>query len=253
MQFPPSSLKQRKQFYKKEFLPKRLQSFFIFPPQYFSIDAGTETKIIKNKSFRNFMINFGPNLPLQSLKPIAIKYLPEDVYYDRNIYKSLKLTEQLLSRGKSPDSIKTNILAQQLAFDLDVENLSCNLCKRNKKELKFCLPCLQDLKQITIKMHQQLKKLHFKELKIIYTGRGYHIHVFDTKAYTLSVNERKITNKKLKDSPIDEWVSSGEVRLIRLPYSLNALVSRIVLPLTLEQLKKFSPEAQAIPRFLKYK
>jgi DNA primase catalytic subunit len=51
---------------------------------------------------------------------------------------------------------------------------------------------------------------------------------------------------------IDEWVTSGEMRLIRLPYSLNGLVSRLVLPLTRDELKSFDPihDERALPGFL---
>ena len=251
MSFPQSTLKQRKLFYQKAFSPLKLSSFFKITPQYYALDAGTETGIIKNRQDTNTIINLGPNLPPSKLRHLFLHYLPEDVYYDRNIYKNAAVCEKLLSKGSSPDKIKTNILAQQLAFDLDVENLGCNKCKANKRALKFCIPCLHELKKHTLRMYKQLKALHFKELKIVYTGRGYHLHVFDQQAYLLTKQQRTRLNNKLKDFPIDPWVSEGEVRLIRLPYTLNALVSRIVQPLTISQLKTFNPETKAVPRFLR--
>jgi hypothetical protein len=51
---------------------------------------------------------------------------------------------------------------------------------------------------------------------------------------------------------MDEWVPSGGMRLIRLPYSLNGLVSRIAMPLAQNELEAFDPIAdeRAIPKFL---
>ena len=51
---------------------------------------------------------------------------------------------------------------------------------------------------------------------------------------------------------IDEWVTSGESRLIRLPFSLNGLVSRIVLPLKKDELESFDAlhDKRCLPRFL---
>jgi len=38
---------------------------------------------------------------------------------------------------------------------------------------------------------------------------------------------------------IDEWVTSGEMRLIRLPYSLHGMVSRVVVPVPRGKLETF--------------
>jgi DNA primase catalytic subunit len=51
---------------------------------------------------------------------------------------------------------------------------------------------------------------------------------------------------------MDEWVPSGGMRLIRLPYSLNGLVGRIVMPLAQKELEVFDPigDKRTIPKFL---
>ena len=48
-------------------------------------------------------------------------------------------------------------------------------------------------------------------------------------------------NKKFLKYKIDPWVSYGEIRLIRLLYSLNSLCSRICTPISLQELKNFNP------------
>ncbi|MEM2514289.1 MAG: hypothetical protein QXU81_08250 [Candidatus Bathyarchaeia archaeon] len=61
----------------------------------------------------------------------------------------------------------------------------------------------------------------------------------------MQVEERKGIAKDVKEKgfPIDAWVTAGEMRLIRLPYSLNGLVSRIVFPLESNEIEGFNPIA----------
>jgi DNA primase catalytic subunit len=94
----------------------------------------------------------------------------------------------------------------------------------------------------------------FRSVRVVYSGRGFHLHVLDLEAYQLSVEERLALSEKVKQAGfhIDEWVTSGEMRLIRLPFSLNGLVSRIVLPLKKDELESFDAvhDRRCLPRFL---
>jgi DNA primase catalytic subunit len=97
----------------------------------------------------------------------------------------------------------------------------------------------------------------FSLVRVVYSGRGFHLHVLDRVAYQLSTQQRQELVQKVKKAGfhVDAWVTSGEMRLIRLPYSLNGLVSRIVLPLTKGELESFNPihDERALPRFLSSK
>jgi len=168
--------------------------------------------------------------------------LPEAVYYDRNVYDE--------------NGHKTG---QELAFDLDPENITCPIhgsladkMKRNQG-LSFCELELQMVKQQTISLYEFLEN-YFSNLRVVYSGRGFHIHVLDQSSYILETYERiELADQAKKQGfQIDEWVTSGEMRLIRLPYSLNGLVSRIVLPLRKEELESFDPlhDSRALPKFL---
>ena len=58
-----SSLKERKEFYEKEFNIKKVESWLKklpYKPQFFVIDSGTETRIIKDKSIFKKLIFFKP-------------------------------------------------------------------------------------------------------------------------------------------------------------------------------------------------
>jgi len=105
------------------------------------------------------------------------------------------------------------------------------------------------VRKLTAKLYEELKD-EYKRVKVVFSGRGFHIHVLDKKAVKLSKKEREEIARKYSSYAIDEWVTNGEMRLIRLPYSLNGLVSRICLPLKIGEVLKFDPRKMAIPSFL---
>ena len=112
------------------------------------------------------------------------------------------------------------------------------------------------VKDQTVGLFEYLEK-QFAQLRIVYSGRGFHIHVFDPEAYALNTKQRLeiAATVKAKGFEIDEWVTAGEMRLIRLPYSLHGLVSRIAVPLEKSEIEKFNPisDACCIPAFLRQK
>lgn len=249
--FKQSSLKERKEFYKKEFNLKKVASWLkklLYKPQFFVIDPGSETRIIKYKNKLKKLIFFKPNLSLKDLRKKLIKHLPEDVYYDRNIYKNPYECLKNFNFQNAPYS--KNFLGQELAFDVDPENIICPNCGK-KQFPKFCKVCSELAVQNAYKLYRELKK-QFKNVKMVFSGRGCHVHVLDKKAYRLTLKERDKLNRRFLQYGIDPWVSYGKVRLIRLPYSLNSLSSRIVTPLKTKEIKKFSiNEKRFLPGFFK--
>ncbi len=153
-------------------------------------------------------------------------------------------------------------VGQELAFDLDPENVTCpvhgSLADKLQRGqgLSFCSLELGIVKQQVVGLHEYLER-EFSNLRIVYSGRGFHIHVFDEAAYGLSEKERREITRivKKKGFAIDEWVTAGEMRLIRLPYSLHGMVSRVVLPLEKSELERFDPvtDERCIPKFLREK
>ena len=202
----------------------------IFRPEY-AEDAGT-TILIENYK------------DLEDMRTQILEFLPEAVYYDRNVYNAA---------GK--------IVGQELAFDLDPENLTCPIHgtledkMQRHQGLGFCEIELRMVKEETIKLYERLQQL-FSEIRIVYSGRGFHIHVFDKEALDWKKHRRSEFAKKLTKEGflIDEWVTSGGMRLIRLPYSLHGMVSRIVLPIVTGELSGFNPvtEKRCVPKFLRF-
>ena len=164
--FRESTLNERKEFYEKEFKLKPMISWFkknnLRFPQICAIDAGTETKIAKKREWENSLFYFH----FRDLNKKIKKYIPEDIYYDRNIYKNPNLRFKNL--GHYNFLLDKNVLAQELVFDIDADNISCH----HEKSQQICDLCLQKAYNSTIKLNSTLhKKFNFKKTAIVYSGR----------------------------------------------------------------------------------
>lgn len=233
VEFRPASLNEREEFYKKEFKIRGVKSWFkindMNVPQLCAIDAGTDTKTIKNKKWKGIMFYFPFNELMNKIK----KYTPEDVYYDRNVYQNPKRALQNLNNKKWKE--------QELVFDIDSDNIICD-----HKKGKTYDECIKKAYRFALELDKELKK-YFDKTEMVYSGRGFHIHVLDKKAFQMSKEEREKFVSKFKKYPIDQWVSAGNIELVRLPFSLNSLVSRKVIPLYKNKFNK----NKTIPKFMK--
>jgi len=230
-----STLAERQEFYEREFSIKKVKAWFKknkMPfPQLCAIDAGGDTGIILDKKLKGKMLYF----KFSELNNKIKKYIPEDVYYDRNYYKR---PDKILKTLNFNQHAFDAHFAQELVFDIDVDNMHKKVSTKNLKKAY----------SIVLELKKELRKdTKFKNLKVVYSGRGFHIHVLDKRAYYLTIPERELLNKKFSYYPIDPWVSRGFIRLIRIPYTLNSLVSRVVTPI--DERKGFQPK-ETLPKFL---
>jgi DNA primase catalytic subunit len=241
-----ATLEERKQFYTKEFsLPKVQQWLEQHKGKVkFATVIGRHTKIYPEKyreeAGTTIIIDQYKNL--DEVRDYLTEFLPEAAYYDRNVYDS-----------------KNRKTGQELAFDLDPENITCPIHgtladkMRRHQGLSFCKIELELVKEQSVSLYEHLEQ-RFSRMKSVYSGRGFHIHVFDPEAYALSTNERRQLAREVKEKgfQIDEWVTAGDMRLIRLPYSLHGLVSRVVIPVEKGELDRFDPihDKRCLPRFL---
>ena len=189
------------------------------------------------------------------LRPYLLRYLPEGVYYDRNVYAPI-------TEGRTSDIDymhawrSRRFRGQELAFDLDPENVDCPIHgdiaekMRRHQGLSFCDWEFEEIRRQAAALLEDLSR-RWKRLQVVFSGRGFHIHVFDEAAFALSRKQRdRIAKSFARRYPIDEWVTSGEMRLIRLPYSLHGMVSRIVIPVPRTKLERFwYDDPKAVPRF----
>ena len=241
-----STLKERKEYYSQEFNPQEIARWFYsgISGIKFAVIIGRHTKIFpeKYKQDAATTIIIDEYFTINDVQEQILEFSPEAVYYDRNIYDQ-----------------SNKITGQELAFDLDPENITCpvhgTLADKMKKKqgLSFCELELQMIQKEAILLLEHLEK-HYSTLRVVYSGRGFHIHVLDKTAYKLSSKERLDFARQIKNEGfhIDEWVTSGEFRLIRLPYTLNGIVSRIVVPLKKEEIEGFDAvhDKRCLPTFL---
>jgi DNA primase catalytic subunit len=241
-----STLQERKQFYTEEFDTRKVAEWLEMHKGKvkFAVIIGRHTKIYpqKYKEDAGTTIIIDKYESLSDVREQIVEFLPEAAYYDRNVYDE---TDR-----------KTG---QELAFDLDPENITCPIHgtladkMERRQGLSFCKLELKLVKKQAVGLYEHLEK-QFSKMKIVYSGRGFHIHVLDPEAYTLSTKERRQIAKTVKEKgfQIDEWVTAGEMRLIRLPYSLHGLVSRVVVPLEKRELEGFDPihDGRCLPKFL---
>jgi len=243
-----ATLKERREFYRKEFSTNKLREWFENWNQNqavkFAVIIGRHTRIFprKYREDASTTIIIDEYNGFEDVKNQILEFLPESAYYDRNVYDE-----------------KQRVIGQELAFDLDPENLTCpihgTLADKMKRHqgLAFCELELNMVKDETIKLREELED-HFSKLGVVYSGRGFHIHVFDKEPFKWSRRKRLTLARELKKKGflIDEWVTTGGMRLIRLPYSLHGMVSRVVLPIEASQLTGFDPltDPRCIPKFL---
>ncbi len=191
---------------------------------------------------------------VSALRPYLLKYLPEGVYYDRNLYSSVEDARRAgLDYAHAWRS--RLFLGQELVFDLDPENVDCPVHgdveakMRRHQGLSFCDWEFEEVCRQAAALHDQLAE-DWSHLTAVYSGRGFHIHVLDEDAFRLTKQERtRLASRVAERYAIDEWVTSGEMRLIRLPYSLHGMVSRVVVPVPRRDLEDFSyDDPRAMPR-----
>jgi len=254
----PASLQERRDFYKREFKTNPVRDWFRgwTKPIVFAVVIARHTKIFpaKYRRDRNRTILIDEYDNLQDLRRYCIEFRPESVYYDRNVYKNWdqarRHSNKMEELGKS--------FGQQLAFDIDPENFECPIHgtledKMNRRQgLSFCRLELQMAQEQAIGLTDELSK-SFAELRIVYSGRGFHVHVLDEGTFFWTRRQRLDFVRSLvrRGYLMDEWVAGGGMRLIRLPHSLNGLVSRLATPLERVKVRSFDPvtEHDCLPSF----
>ncbi len=242
----PATLEERREFYASEFNLAKVAEWLKgrAGKTKFAVIIGRHTKIFPEKYCEDWdtTIIIDEYVGLEDVCRQILEFLPEGVYYDRNVYNQ--------SDEKA---------GQELAFDVDPENITCpihgTLADKMKRHqgLSFCGTELELAKQQIVSLYEYLEK-EYSDLQVVYSGRGFHLHVFDQKACDLTTKERTeiAATVKEKGFAIDVWVTEGEMHLIRLPYSLHGMVSRIAVPLEKKEIEKFNPiqNEKCIPKYL---
>ena len=182
----------------------------------------------------------------------VLEFLPEGLYYDRNHYADRSLCHD---RDLRDVWDWDNFEGQQLAFDVDPENVDCpdhgTLEERLSRGegLSFCERAFDISREHTVELHYRMAE-NYSDVRTVFSGRGFHVHVMDRDARELGRRERRLLADENGDLAIDGFVTEGEMRLMRLPYSLNGSASRVVLPLDPDRVLEIDPSSEALPDFL---
>ena len=254
-----SRLDERKEFYSSEFkLPKDREWFRRWKsPIVFAAVMGRHTGIAPSKYSRerDRTIIIDEYESFSEIRNYLIDFLPESAYYDRNIYKDW---EQARHSKSDPTQLGRSF-GQELVFDIDPENFTCPIHgtleeKMQKHQgLSFCRFEFQLAQQEADQLVEILSR-KFSDINLVYSGRGFHVHIGDEEAFFWNRKERLTLVHSLtkRGLVMDEWVPSGGMRLIRLPHSLNGLVSRVAIPLARNEIRVFDPivDERTIPNFL---
>ncbi|HYM39728.1 MAG TPA: DNA primase [Thermoplasmata archaeon] len=255
----PAALAERRLFYSRLMDYDAAERWFAsFPGErLFALILGRHSGIYPRRfrSLKNISLLVEDARTVRELRPYLLKYLPEGVYYDRNAYLSVD--------GARRDGLDYAhawrshwVRGQELAFDLDPENLDCPIHgditakMRRHQGLSFCDWEFEETRRQAAELHDALAR-EWSTLSVVYSGRGFHVHVLDEDAYALTKTERtRIARRFGTRFALDEWVTTGEMRLIRLPYSLHGMVSRIVVPVPRNALEDFGyDDARTTPAF----
>jgi len=226
-------------------------------PLVFAVVIGRHTGIAPKKYRRECArtIVIDEYERFSEIKNYLSGFLPEAAYYDRNVYKDW---DQARSIGNDTTRLG-RAFGQELVFDIDPENFTCpihgtlEVKMRKHQGLSFCRLEFQLARQEAVQLVERLST-RFSQINLVYSGRGFHIHITDQETVFWNRKKRLALVRSLtkKGLVMDEWVPAGGMRLIRLPYSLNGLVSRIAIPLTRNELGVFDPttDERTLPRFL---
>ncbi len=257
----PSSLAERKEFYASEFDVEGLDAWIgeRWKNLKFAMIVGRHTGIFmpEHAADRSNVVIADDWRSAHDLKSYALDYLPEAMYYDRNRYEDVSECRKC---GKDRDRCRKcrNYSGQQLAFDLDPENVDCPFHGhigdkiQAGRGLSFCMYEFKAVRRQAYALASEMMG-RYEKVGVVYSGRGFHVLVDDESSYSLSRKQRKVIAREMgRRYDIDEWVTIGESRLLRLPYSLNALVSRKCMIMKWgRDLLSFDPRTSraATPRF----
>ncbi len=255
----PSTLAERRRFYVRLMDYEAAERWFAsFPGErVFALILGRHSGVYppRFRALKNIVLLVEEARRVQDLRPYLLKYLPEGVYYDRNAYASVAGARR--DRLDYAHAWRSRwYRGQELAFDLDPENLDCPIHgdidakMRRHQGLSFCDWEFEETRRQAVELCDALAG-EWSRIAPVYSGRGFHVHVQDPDAYALTKAERTaIARRYGRRFALDEWVTSGEMRLIRLPGSLHGMVSRIVVPVARGNLERFGyNDPGALPRF----
>lgn len=135
-----------------------------------------------------------------------------------------------------------------LVFDIDAKDLPIKPCGCPRG--KVCELCIGEAKKIAGEFADVLKgDLGFRNIKFVYSGRGFHIRVFDEAAMTLEHNERQ----QLVNYVTGGVVPSEPSLSLGYPLVFRKHASRVLAQLNENRLQEAIKSRQIVVKVMKFK
>ncbi len=165
--FASASLEERKRYYAEEWSKADLPDFIV--------------KHIEEREFGFDRDGNGPNDRYNKMET------PEKLeWYLRHFYPYAAYSS--ISFYKRPDK-REGWLRAELVLDVDAKDLPMRRC--NCEAGNVCEICLEDAKEFIFLINDALKgDLGIKDIRYVYSGRGYHVRIFDEDLMLLGGAER---------------------------------------------------------------
>ena len=121
---------------------------------------------------------------------------PRDRY---NQYTQLKHLEKIL-KAKKPYAAYSSVAlyddptkrsgweGAEMVFDVDAKDNPIRTCQCKKGEI--CEKCMEQAKEIILRISDNIKELGYKDIHYVYSGRGYHIRIQDPELMKLDSTQR---------------------------------------------------------------
>ncbi len=165
--FQPATLEERKMYYSEEWNINDLPDFIktSIDKREFGFDHNGE----------------GPNDRYNQFKSAEELERFLKINYPYAAYSSVSFYEEPKKRD--------GWLKAELVFDIDAKDLPVRRCSCEAG--KVCDLCLQDAKEFLFLISDALREeLNLKNIRYVYSGRGYHIRIFDEDIMKIGSSER---------------------------------------------------------------
>lgn len=154
--FVPATPEERKIYYEEEWSKKDLPDFIV--------------NSIEQREFGFDHDGSGPNDRYREMNSIEQLEIFLKNRYPYAAYSSISFYEKPYKRE--------GWLKAELVFDIDAKDLPVRRCSCKAGEV--CELCLQDAKEFLFLISDALREdLNLKNIRYVYSGRGYHIRIFD--------------------------------------------------------------------------
>src|SRR5256886_3081720 len=201
----PASLQERRRFYARRMDYDAAAAWMSRPAggRVFALILGRHSGIYPRRfrHLKNVPLIIDDAVEVRDLRPYLLRYLPEGVYYDRNVYAPLDETRK--ARIDYARAWRSRVFhRQELPFDLDPENVDCPIhgdiaAKMARHQgLSFCDWEFEEIRRQAAELFDELAR-RLRRLRIVVSGPGFHIHVFDDAAFPLTRKERATIAKGL--------------------------------------------------------